>query len=214
MGTTAGSGWEQPHYCQASGRSRTQHVSPPAGPVTAERTVALPAAGRGAGLSAQESLRLLVETHGRSMLRLARSIVAGDQDLAEDIVQESLIKVWRGLDTYRADAPIEHWIMRITHNTAVSALRARREDPWDPAELPAQVVVSAERTALGREDLRALNGVVRELDELSRAILALRELEGMSYEEIAATLDVSVAVVKIRLFRARTHLREELGLGR
>lgn len=189
-------------------------MSPPAGPLTAERVVAPPAAEGGAGLSAEESLRLLVEAHGRSMLRLARSIVAGDQDLAEDIVQESLIKVWRGLDTYRGEAPIEHWIMRITHNTAVSVLRARREEAWDPGELPEQAVVSAERVALGRENLRALQVAVGELDELSRAILALRELEGMSYEEIAATLEVSVAVVKIRLFRARAQLREELDLGR
>lgn len=147
------------------------------------------------------------------MLRLARSIVAGEEDLAEDVVQESLIKVWRGLHTYRGEAPIEHWIMRITHNTAVSMLRARREDPWDPGELPDRTVVSAEQTALGREDLRVLNIAVRELDELSRAILALRELEGMSYEEIAATLEVSVAAVKIRLFRARGRLRQEVELG-
>ena len=144
------------------------------------------------------------------MLRLARSIVAGDQDLAEDIVQESLIKIWRGLHTYRGDAPIEHWIMRVTHNTAVSTLRTRREDPWDPGELPEREAVSAERSALARDDLRALTVAVRELDELSRAILALRELEGMSYEEIAETLEVSVGVVKIRLFRARARLREEL----
>ncbi len=189
-------------------------MSPPAGSLTAERSAAPPVGDGGSGLTPEESLRLLVEAHGRSMLRLARSIVAGDQDLAEDIVQESLIKVWRGLDTYRGDAPIEHWIMRITHNTAVSALRARREDPWNPGELPERAIPSAERTALGREDLRALTVAVRDLDELSRAILALRELEGMSYEEIAGTLDVSVAVVKIRLFRARTHLREELDLGR
>ena len=64
---------------------------------------------------------------------------------------------------------------------------------------------------MGREDLRTLTVAVRELDELSRAILALRELEGMSYEEIASTLDVSVAVVKIRLFRARSRLRERTG---
>ena len=186
----------------------------PAGSLTAERAVAPPVGEGGAALSAEESLRLLVEAHGRSMLRLARSIVAGDQDLAEDIVQESLIRVWRGLDTYRGEAPIEHWIMRITHNTAVSALRARREDPWDPGKLPERAVVSAERAALGRENLRALGVAVRDLDELSRAILALRELEGMSYEEIAATLEVSVAAVKIRLFRARTRLREELDLER
>lgn len=206
-------GCRHSYYRRESGRSWTLHVMSPAGPLTAERAVAPPVGEGGAGLSAEESLRLLVEAHGRSMLRLARSIVAGDQDLAEDIVQESLIKVWRGLDTYRGEAPVEHWIMRITHNTAVSALRARREDPWDPGELPELAVVSAERAALGRENLRALRVAVRELDELSRSILALRELEGMSYEEIAATLEVSVAVVKIRLFRARARLRAELDLG-
>ena len=106
-----------------------RYVTPLADPLTAERIAAPPAGGRGAASPGEESLRLLVEAHGRSMLRLARSIVAGDPHLAEDIVQESLIKVWRGLHTYRGEAPIEHWIMRITHNTAVSALRARREDP-------------------------------------------------------------------------------------
>ena len=189
-------------------------MSPPNPALTAERAAGRRAVGSGAGLRSEESIRLLVEEHGRSMLRLARSIVAGDGDLAEDIVQESLIKVWRGLHSYRGDAPIGHWIMRITHNTAVSALRARREVPWDPGQLPERQCVSAERSALGREDLRTLTAAVGRLDELSRAILALRELEGMSYEEIAATLDVSVAVVKIRLFRARTQLREELDLER
>lgn len=144
------------------------------------------------------------------MYRVAVSIV-GCPALAEDVVQEAVINVWDGLPSYRAEAPIRNWVLRITHNAAVGTLRRLRDESWDPSMLP-DVAVSGqvERTAEARDELARLRDALSGLDDLSRRIVVLRELEGMSYVDIADALDVSLGQVKIRLFRARRRLRDEV----
>lgn len=142
------------------------------------------------------------------MYRVAVSIVR-DPALAEDVVQDALLKIWDARHTYRGDAPIRHWILRITHNTAVSTLRRIRDEAWDPSHLPeSQAGDDVARTVEARDELERLRLALDQLDELSRTMVILREIEGLTYEQIADALGVTLALVKIRLFRARRTLAE------
>lgn len=149
----------------------------------------------------------LLELHVESMYRLARSIVR-EATLAEDVVQESLIRAWQAAASFRGDASLRSWALRITHNTAISMLRKRREELRDPAQMPDTVDSRSglDRRVQGRLMLDDLWQALDTLDPLSRTIAVLREVEGMTYEEISATLQVALPTVKTRLFRARRQL--------
>lgn len=156
-----------------------------------------------AGLALDQQLERLVTEHGEAVYRVARSVV-GDPVAAEDVAQEALLKAWQALPSYRGEAPLRSWLLRITHNTAVSAVRKRREDPLDPAVLPEHAPHdSTEHTVERRAAMAAFERALAGLDELSRSIVVLRELEGMPYEDIAALLAVPLPTVKTRLLRAR-----------
>jgi RNA polymerase sigma-70 factor (ECF subfamily) len=159
-----------------------------------------------------DDLARLVAEHGDAIFRLALSVVR-DRALAEDIAQETLVKAWLALPTFRGDSSVRGWVLRIAHNTAVSTLRRRRAVPVDPHDLP-ETVTRPE----GSVESRVLRGAVMEefvdaldsLDELSRSIVVLRELDGLTYEEIAEVLGVPMPTVKTRLLRARRHLGNAL----
>ena len=146
------------------------------------------------------------------MYQVAVAIVR-DTSLAEDVVQESIINAWDHLDSFRGESPIRHWLLRITHNTAVSTLRRSREEPWDPQRLPDQPVFGPERRVIDRRDLESVTAQLNVLDELSRSILAFRVGLEMPYQEIADTLGISLGQVKIRLLRARRTLAEAVERG-
>lgn len=148
----------------------------------------------------------LVVEHSPSMYRVALSLVR-DHALAEDIVQESIMKAWQALDSFRGDSTVKTWLLRITHNTAISALRKRRDDLMSPYELPDLAsTASLEDDAVIHADAHEIWAALRTLDELSRTILVLREVDQMSYEEIADVLELPVGTVRTRLFRARQQL--------
>ena len=137
--------------------------------------------------------------------------IVRDSALAEDVVQETMISVWQKYGSFRGDSPIRGWILRIAHNTAVSRLRKIKDESWDPATLPDRVGrADVERTVEGREDLVALGQALEDLDELSRSIVVLREVEGLTYEEIAEALEITLPTVKTRLLRARRTLQASL----
>lgn len=161
--------------------------------------------------TAESVLAELLDVHVESMYRLARSIVR-ESTLAEDVVQESLIRAWQAAASFRGDASLRSWALRITHNTAISMLRKRREELRDPALLPDTVDVQSEpdRRVQGRLMLDDLWQALDTLDPLSRTITVLREVEGMTYEEISTTLEVALPTVKTRLFRARRQLAATL----
>ena len=146
------------------------------------------------------------------MYRVAVAIVR-DASLAEDVVQEATIRAWDNRDSFRGEGPIRSWLLRITHNVAVSSLRRSREDPWDPQKIPDQGVIGPEQRFLDRNDFEAVVSRLESLDELSRSILALRASLEMSYQEIADTLGISLGQVKIRLLRARRTLAVALERG-
>ena len=117
------------------------------------------------------------------------------------------MKAWLALESFRGDSSPRTWLLRITHNTAISMLRKRREDSTAPADLPeVNVAGSVEDSAVGRADAHLAWDALNQLDPMSRSIVVLREVDGLSYEEIAEVVGTPVATVRTRLFRARQQL--------
>lgn len=135
----------------------------------------------------------------------------------EDIVQEVFIKAYQKLDTFRGDAPFEHWLMRLAVRTCYDFLRAHRrnrEHSFSELSEPEQdwlerFVKDPNQAPENAEAARAL--VKRLLDMLSpkaRLVITLLEIEERSVKEIAALTGWSVSLVKVRAFRARAEMRK------
>lgn len=151
---------------------------------------------------------------------------------AEDIAQDAFIKAYRALPQFRGDSAFYTWLYRIAINTAKNAVVSRDRNPVDyrldlqdsedSHEMHGRLKDSETPEALVLTDeIRAIvNGAIDALPEDLRTAIVLRELEGLSYEEIAATMQCPVGTVRSRIFRAREaidrRLREvfEGGLGR
>lgn len=158
-----------------------------------------------------EDLRLLVTEHSEAIYRVALSIVR-DSALAEDVTQDTLIKAWQALPSFRGDSSLKSWVLRIAHNTAISTLRRRRDVLHDPVELPEQTTgETVEQRVQHRAALADFEAALDRLDDLSRSIVVMRELEHMSYDDIAEALDIPLPTVKTRLLRARRTLASALG---
>lgn len=154
-------------------------------------------------LTPEEQLEALVRDHLDAVYRVAYSVVR-DAALAEDVSQDAILKAWNALPTFRGESTLRSWLLRITHNTAISTLRKRREEVRDPNLLPERESASGtERQAVDRLSIDAFEEALDQLDELSRSIVVLREIEGLPYDEIAEILDVGLPTVKTRLLRAR-----------
>jgi RNA polymerase sigma-70 factor (ECF subfamily) len=155
----------------------------------------------------------LVERHRDVVFRVA-SRVAGRAD-AEDVTQDAFLRAFHRLERFRADASFRAWLLQIAHNAAVDHLTRRRPEPVEDAgeqehgperevaRLPAERLESRERIARLERKLRGLSPE-------HRAVLVLRDIEGLSYEEIAGITQAPLGTVKTRLFRARRHLIEML----
>ena len=155
-----------------------------------------------------------------------------NQTEAEDIAQEAFIKAYRALPRFRGDSAFYTWLYRIAINTAKNALAARARSPLEfeldrgdgeePRDLQARMKDTAtpEALALTEEIRTTVNAAMEKLPEDLRTAIMLRELEGLSYEEIAESMACPVGTVRSRIFRAReaidARLREvfEGGLGR
>lgn len=159
-----------------------------------------------------DDLHALVTEHGDAVYRLAYSVVR-DAALAEDVAQDTMLKAWLALPTFRGESSIRSWIMRIAHNTAISTIRSRRAFVTDPQDMPEAESApqhSVERRVQDRHAMDEFVEALDELDDLSRSIVVLREIEGMAYDEIARVLDVPLPTVKTRLLRSRRRLSAAL----
>jgi RNA polymerase sigma-70 factor (ECF subfamily) len=155
----------------------------------------------------------LVERHRDVVFRVA-SRIAGRED-AEDVSQDAFLRAFHRLERFRADASFRAWLLQITHNAAVDHLSRRRPEPVEDAgeqsegaerevaRLPAERLESRERIA-------RLESKLRGLSPEHRVVLVLRDVEGLSYEEIAGITEAPLGTVKTRLFRARRDLIEML----
>lgn len=159
-----------------------------------------------------DELHNLVVEHGDAIYRLALSVVR-DKSLAEDIAQETLVKAWLALPTFRAESSLRSWVLRIAHNTAISTIRRRRAIVTDPDDFPEEPTLpdrSVESKVQGEIVMSEFVDALDTLDDLSRSIVVLREVEGMAYDEIAEVLGVPMPTVKTRLLRARRKLSSAL----
>lgn len=157
----------------------------------------------------------LVERHRDVVFRFIARLVADDAQ-AEDLTQDTFLRAFHRLERYRGDAPFRSWLLRIAHNTAVTYVTqsgrvathlgdAADEEVAGPAEAgsPAEQLERRER----RQRLdKKLKGLAR----AHRTVLVLRDIEGLSYEEIARITESPVGSVKGRLHRARSEFIDVL----
>lgn len=160
-----------------------------------------------------EAFSQLVERHQTMVYRLALGKTGSPQD-AEEVTQTAFLKAWQGLRTFQGKAAFSTWLYRLTANAAVDLLRRRREpalslDDPDLPPIPDQAP-SPEELSMAAERRRLLWQAIDQLPESHRLPLVLRELEGLSYREIARALDLEEGTVKSRLARGRLMLRQQL----
>jgi RNA polymerase sigma-70 factor, ECF subfamily len=153
----------------------------------------------------------LVDRHRPVVIRVAARIVGSDE--AEDVSQDAFLRAFHRLDHFRGDAPFRSWLLRITHNAALDHLARRRAEPVDPETLDTGELSTtrppADRLEV-RERIERLERKLRGLNPHHRAVLVLRDAEGLSYEEIADITDTPLGSVKGRLHRARREFVEML----
>ena len=154
----------------------------------------------------REAFGLLAERHQAAVYRVVRGIV-GDAAEAEDVAQEVFLKAFGALGRFRGESGFFTWIYRIAVNEALRAARKRRS----PATLDEGMPVEAPPVPQPDEDgpsLALLERLLRKLPEEFRAIVVLRDLEGLPYKDVAEALEIPIGTVMSRLFRARRELRD------
>lgn len=163
----------------------------------------------------------IMRRHNQLLFRTARSIVRNDAD-AEDVVQESYLRAWRALGTYRAESKLSTWLVRITTNEALGRLRRKSAQviPLEAAMMSSEPETLAALTeepergpeqAVQRSQMRKLvEARIDVLPEAFRTVFMLRAIEEMSVEEVAQALEIPEATVRSRFSRARSLLRESL----
>src|SRR5438445_7025119 len=157
---------------------------------------------------------VLVERHGRSLFRLAFRMTGNEQD-AEDVVQESFLRAYKQLGRFESRANFGTWLYRITANCAVDLMRARqarhdlsRSESLDvDVHQPTADAPNPERMAQSAEIGRTVQGALGSLSPLERAAFTLRHYEGRSIDEIATTLGLGTSAAKHSVFRAVKKLR-------
>jgi RNA polymerase sigma-70 factor (ECF subfamily) len=155
----------------------------------------------------------LVERHRGVVFRTAARIVGRDE--AEDVTQDAFLRAFHRLQQYRGTAAFRTWLLQITQNAAFDTLSRARRHPTEaesqPPDVPDRDPVRQPAAALERrERQQRLEGKLGLLRPEYRSLLVLRDLEGFSYTEIAAVLEMPLGSVKGRLHRARDELIELL----
>ena len=169
--------------------------------------------------------RLVSERSGEVYALLYR--LTEDAEEARDLTQETFLRAFQNISRFRGDADLKTWIYRIAINQARNRWRwwrRRRRDQTVSldvecgerqetlsASLPDRAQPNPEQETLSRERERVLNRALGTLGRPFREAVILRDVEGLSYEEIAATLEISIGTVKSRLSRGRIELRRKLG---
>jgi RNA polymerase sigma-70 factor, ECF subfamily len=165
----------------------------------------------------RDAFRTLVERHSRAVFRVAFRIMGNEQD-AEDVVQETFLKAYRELSRFEARSGFGTWIHRVAANCAIDAIRRRPkrviQDSGDEAEpLLARLASPApgpDREAAGQQLRARIDAVLQALTPLERAAFTLRHLEQRPVEEISEALGQSPSATRHSIFRAAAKMRREL----
>ena len=154
----------------------------------------------------------ILKPYKNKMFRYAYSII-GNRFEAEDIVQESVIKIWKKMDKFSAIDNKEAWVITIVRNLAIDKVRARKKKQTSDINDFFHISDNAPGPDIKLEQkdaVRKVTEIMDSLQETQREIITLRDIEGYTYQEIADIMDLKVDQVKVYLFRARKILREKL----
>jgi len=169
----------------------------------------------------KKAFDLLVLKYQRKIMRLVSRMVR-DQDEIEDVTQEAFIKAYRALPQFRGDSAFYTWLYRIAINTARNWLASNRRRPSSPTEFQNEDGETFNETdnltdnnnpeseLASREIAETVNATIESLPEDLRTAIVLREIEGMSYEDIAQTMNCPIGTVRSRIFRAREAIAVKL----
>jgi RNA polymerase sigma-70 factor (ECF subfamily) len=169
----------------------------------------------------KRAFELLVVKYQRRVARLLSRLIR-DQNEIEDVSQESFIKAYRALPSFRGESAFYTWLYRIAINTAknhLSTLGRRpqllgdfEDEDGDVLDVAAQIpdYHTPETELSNRQIVSTVNAVVDELPSELRTAITLREMDGLSYEEIAALMNCPIGTVRSRIFRAREAIATKL----
>ena len=171
----------------------------------------------------QKAFELLVIKYQRRIQRLIGRMVR-DVDLVEDIAQETFIRAYRALAQFRGDAQFYTWLYRIAVNTAKKALMDLKRNPTvsenffksgdddETSPLENELISSETPDAVlaSKEIAEMVNAAMEALPEELRQAITLREIEGLSYEEISDVMNCPIGTVRSRIFRAREAISEKV----
>ena len=170
------------------------------------------------------AFEMLVVKNQRRIERLVGRMVR-DTDLVQDIAQETFIRAYRALPQFRGESAFYTWLYRIAVNTAKKALLEKKRDPLvfegsmvstEEGEEPSRVESeltdgeTPETVLAGRQVAATVNAAIDALSEDLRQAIVLREIEGLSYEEIADVMNCPIGTVRSRIFRAREAIAVKL----
>ncbi len=169
----------------------------------------------------QQAFGLLVSKYQRKLTRLLSRLIRDPAEV-EDVAQEAFIKAYRALGSFRGESAFYTWLYRIGINTAKNYLvsqgrRAPTRTEFDSEEAEGfeegellRDINTPERLLFSKEIGETVNSAMEALPEELRTAIVLRELEGMSYEDIAKMMDCPIGTVRSRIFRAREAVAEKL----
>jgi len=169
----------------------------------------------------KQAFNLLVEKYQRKLSRLLSRFIR-DQGEVEDVTQEAFIKAYRALPAFRGDSAFYTWLYRIGINTAKNYLMAMGRRAPTSTEVEAEDaegfeegeqlrdINTPESVLLTKEIAETVNSTIEQLPEELRRAIQMREIEGMSYEDIAQAMDCPIGTVRSRIFRAREAIAEQL----
>lgn len=169
----------------------------------------------------KQAFGLLVTKYQRKLSRLLSRMIRDPAEV-EDVVQEAFIKAYRALSSFRGESAFYTWLYRIGINTAKnylvslgrrassrSDIQSEDAEGFEDAE-QLRDIDTPERLMMSRQVVEAVDEAMEHLPEELRMAIVLREIEGLSYEEIAATMGCPIGTVRSRIFRARDAISERL----
>jgi RNA polymerase sigma-70 factor (ECF subfamily) len=169
----------------------------------------------------KQAFGLLVQKYQRKLARLLSRFIR-DPSEVEDVAQEAFVKAYRALPAFRGDSAFYTWLYRIGINTAKNylmamgrraptstMLEAEEAEGFDEGE-QLRDINTPESVLLSKEIAQTVNATIEKLPEELRSAIQLREIEGMSYEDIAKVMDCPIGTVRSRIFRAREAIAEQL----